>query len=247
MHVEAVGPGAAHIALFAALLVLTLAWLRWVLRVPVRALAAVLAWQGLMGGLALAGYFTRYDQPGRVLPTVGASVAAAVWLASRPWGTAVGRWLAASPPWAWLALQTFRLPLELLLYSLFVHGVIGAQMTFVGHNVDIVVGLSAPLLAVLVGMVGRPGARPWVRHLAIAWNLLGLLLLLNIVVIAVLSIPFAFQVFTAGPANRIVAGLPFVWLPTLLVPLALLAHLVSLRLLLQRGRPGFPLCKESFR
>jgi hypothetical protein len=230
METALISPGAGHHAAFVAVLLLTLAWLFAALHVPQRAMTALLGWQALMGGLALAGYFMRFDQPWRVLPTVGLSMATALWLASRPWPTAVGRWLAASPPWAWAALQTFRLPLEWLLHSLFVHGVIGRQMTFAGYNFDILVGLSAPVMAVLLY---RSGERRWVQRLAVAWNLLGLALLVNIVVIAVLSIPFAFQLFTTGPANRLVASLPFIWLPTLLVPVALCAHLCALRLLLQ--------------
>lgn len=168
-----VGPGFDHDAVFLVILLLTGAWLHKALRVPARALTALTGWQALMGALAVAGFFVRYEQPWRALPTVGLGIAASVWLASRPWSSAVGRWLAASPAWAWPALQTFRLPLECLLYSLFMHGVIGRQMTFAGYNADILVGLSAPLLAWLQY---RRGARGWVRRLAIAWNLSGLLL-----------------------------------------------------------------------
>jgi hypothetical protein len=129
-----VSPTAGHVTAFGAVLVMTVAWLSGALRVPARAMAVLMAWQALLGGLALAGYFTRFDQPWRALPTVGLSVLAAVWLASQPWPTAVGRWLAASRPWAWAALHTFRLPLEGVLYNLFLYGVIGRQMTFAGSN-----------------------------------------------------------------------------------------------------------------
>ena len=242
MDTAVVGPGTSYLAAFVVLVLSTVAWLFAALRVPQRALAALLAWQTLMGGLALAGYFMRFDQPWRALPTVGLSMATAVWLASRPWQTEVGRWLGASPPWKWVALQTFRLPLELLLYSLFMHGVIGRQMTFAGFNFDILVGLSALAVA---GLLHRHGTRRWAQQIAIAWNLMGLLLLLNIVVISVISIPFSFQVFTSEPANRLVAGFPFIWLPTLLVPIALLSHLCALRLLVRRTRPHPTLTIEA--
>jgi hypothetical protein len=232
-------PSAGQSAALIAIVALVLAWLRWRLRAPWPLLAAIVAWQALMAGLALAGYFSRFDQPWRAVPTVAASAAMALWLARRPFvghglGGAIGTWLSAAPAWAWVALQGFRVPLEVLLYSLYRRGVIGPQMTFVGYNFDIAVGAAAlPLAAWMAWRVQRQRpAAPHARHspaVVVAFNLLGLALLLNIVVIAVLSVPFPFQLFTAEPANRVVAGFPFVWLPTLLVPVALLGHVVSLR------------------
>jgi hypothetical protein len=56
--------------------------------------------------------------------------------------------------------------------------------------------------------------------------------------VAVLSVPFPFQVFTEGPANRIVTAFPFVWLPTVVVSFALFLHAVSLRLAWHDLRAG---------
>lgn len=234
MNTAAIVPSYGHGAAFAAVLLFTCTWLVSRLRVPPRFMAALLGWQALMGWLAWAQYFTRFDQPWRVLPTVGLGLGVAIWLALRPWQTVAGRWLGSTPPWSWVALQTFRLPLEALLYSLFAHGAIGRQMTFAGYNFDILIGLTA---APMAWLLHRHGTHDWVRRCAIAWNLLGLVLLVNIVSIAVLSIPFSFQVFRDEPANRFVTQLPFVWLPTFLVPVALLAHLSALRLLARRCLP----------
>jgi hypothetical protein len=223
-----VQPGAGHIAAFVLIALGVLAWLVRPLRIAPRAVLLLLGWQTLIASFALVGYFARFDQPWRALPLVALTLAAAVWLAHRPWHTAIGRWLAQTPVWAWAALQTFRLPLEVLLYSLYAHGVIGKHMTWAGYNFDVLIGVTAPVIAWLLF---RYGDRRAVRRLALLWNLAGLVLLANIVLIAVLSIPFPFQWFTAEPANRFVAQLPFVWLPTFLVPIALLAHLCSVRLL----------------
>ena len=191
-----------------------------------------LAWQALIAALALSGFFAVYDQPWRALPTVGATLALTAWLALRP---AHGAWFLKTPRSFWPALQSFRLPLELLLYRLVLDGVIGQQMSFAGFNFDILVGVTAPFIA---GLVWRCRERRGVKRALIIWNLFGLALLVNIVVIAVLSIPFPFQFFTQEPANRMVTAFPFVWLPTLLVPLAMFAHLVSLRLTLHDLRSG---------
>jgi hypothetical protein len=189
---------------------------------------AFVLWQLTMGVLAGAGYFRAFDQPWRALPTVGCSMIAAIYLAMR---TQTLDWLSSSPSWAWLALQSFRLPLELLLYDMFQHEIIGQHMTFAGFNADILVGLSAPLAA---WIVWRQNGKVWTHKFSLMWNVFGLLLLLNILILAVLSVPFPFQYFRQEPANRMVADFPFVWLPTLFIPLALFAHLVSLRLAWRR-------------
>jgi hypothetical protein len=78
--------------------------------------------------------------------------------------------------------------------------------------------------------------KSWSPKVAIVWNIAGLLLLANIVVIAILSTPFPFRVFMNDPANTIVFYFPFIWLPSVAVPFALLLHLISLRRLLHDQR-----------
>ena len=63
------------------------------------------------------------------------------------------------------------------------------------------------------------------------WNVLGLLLLINIVVIAVLSMPLPFRFFFNDPANTFVTHVPYVWLPTFHVQAALFGHLLIFRAL----------------
>lgn len=218
-------------AAFIALVVVVALALRRMLRMSPRLWAAVLVWQAAMGALAWNGYFQHFDEPWRALPTVALGIAAAGWIASRPLDGS-GPWLLEAPASAWVAVQSFRLPLEIWLYSLFSAGVVDRRMTFAGANADIAVGLSAPLLVAF--MHWRGGIEPGLRRWLLAWNVLGLMLLLNVVVIAVLSMPLPFKVFTTEPATRFVAEFPFVWLPTLLVPVALMAHIVSLRRTLAR-------------
>src|SRR5690606_22338112 len=54
-----------------------------------------------------------------------------------------GARLARLPAWALVGFQSFRLPLELVLHQWMVEGVLPVQMTFEGHNFDIVTGLFA--------------------------------------------------------------------------------------------------------
>jgi hypothetical protein len=65
--------------------------------------------------------------------------------------------------------------------------------------------------------------------MVLAWNLLGLALLLNILTIAVLATPVPFRQFTDGPPNLLPSTFPYVWLPSFLVQLALASHLLVFR------------------
>lgn len=60
-------------------------------------------------------------------------------------------------------------------------------------------------------------------------NMVGLALLAVVVGMAVLSLPTPFQRYTDAPTLRLPFHVPFVWLPGFIVPIALLAHLLSLR------------------
>lgn len=120
-------------------------------------------------------------------------------------------------------LHIIRIPVEIGLFWLFEQNLIPQLMTFEGRNFDMLSGLTAPLIYFIAFRNGKTN-----RMLLIIWNLFALGLLLNIVVNAVLSIPFPFQQFAFDQPNRAVLYFPYVWLPTVIVPLVLFAHLISL-------------------
>jgi hypothetical protein len=95
-------------------------------------------------------------------------------------------------------------------------------MTYVGRNLDIVTGITAAVLALGLMRWRVPAV---VVH---AWNVLGLALLANILVVAVLSMP-TFRAFGPDQMNVWVAMPPFVWLPAVLVVAALAGHIVIVR------------------
>lgn len=125
-----------------------------------------------------------------------------------------------------IRLQSFRFFVELLLWALFIAGVVPEQMTFEGRNFDILAGITAPVMAWLAARQKLP------RGALIAWNLICLALLVNIVSVAILSTPSPWRIFMNEPANTIVAYFPVSWLPGFLVPLAYTLHFFSLRQLL---------------
>ncbi len=130
-------------------------------------------------------------------------------------------------------LHAVRIPVEMVLYWLFVAGAVPQVMTFEGRNVDILSGILAPIIAFLAFRGGRTN-----RWLLIGYNLLGLGLLINIVTIAILSAPFPFQSMSFDQPNRAVLFFPYIWLPSIIVPIVLFSHLAALWKLLIPKRAG---------
>lgn len=136
-----------------------------------------------------------------------------------------GAELLKNTPPQWLAyLQAFRVFVEILLWLCFLRGLLPVQMSFEGRNFDILSGL----FAIPVGyycLVKKTWSPRWV----LVYNILGLVLLINIVAIAVLSMPTPIRYFRNEPANTLIGEFPFVFLPGLLVTLAYTLHIFSLR------------------
>lgn len=123
-------------------------------------------------------------------------------------------------------LQVFRVFVEIILWLLFIQNLLPEQMTFEGRNFDIIAGFTS-----LIAARWLLQSRAWM----IGWNILGLALLINIVTVAILSMPTSLRVFENEPANTIVTQFPFIFLPTFLVPLAYILHFLSLRKLFMKS------------
>ncbi len=128
-----------------------------------------------------------------------------------------------------IAYQSFRVPVEWFLWAMYLEGIVPIQMTFEGRNFDILSGLLAIGIAITVA---RTATLP--RRIVLAWNILGLGLLINIVAIAILSTPSPLRMFMNEPANTFIAYPPYIWLPTFLVQAALFGHLLVFRLWWQK-------------
>ena len=134
-----------------------------------------------------------------------------------------GRRLAMGVPlWALVGIQGFRLPLELAMHAMYERGIMPVQMSYSGRNFDVLTGITALGVAALLraGLAGR--------RLVLAWNILGLALLLNVVTVAILSTP-RFRYFGDDALNVWVTYPPFVWLPAVMVVAALAGHLLVFR------------------
>ena len=120
----------------------------------------------------------------------------------------------------------------MVLFYVYLDGLIPVLMTFQGYNFDIVSGITAPLVYYLVFIkksISNKGL--------LAWNFIGLALLINILAIAVLSAPTPFQKLAFEQPNLGVMYFPFVWLPAVIVPIVLFSHLMAIKkLMISNGK-----------
>jgi hypothetical protein len=183
---------------------------------------ALVGWLALTGMLAERGFFDDFQSiPPRLVLALGPPL---LTLLALTFSRRIAPLLAALPP-AWpVAAQTFRIPVEIVLWRLAVAGVIPELLSFTGRNVDILVGLTAPVVAYACFV-----RRAWPARVAVWWNWAGIVILLNVVVHAQLSAPTPWRLFETDPPTTFIADWPYVWLPDFLVPLAWLLHAVSLR------------------
>ena len=182
-------------------------------------------WMLFQAAIALGGFYLRSESiPPRlpifaVLPAV--VLIGALFLLGRDFITDL-------PLLPLTLLHTVRIPVELVLAWLFEQKLVPQQMTFHGWNFDILSGFFAVAVTIFAFRNGRPN-----RKLLISFNVIGLLLLTNIVTIAVLSLQSPIQKLAFEQPNRAVLYFPYVWLPAMIVPIVLFCHLASLFKLLR--------------
>lgn len=126
-------------------------------------------------------------------------------------------------------LHIIRIPVEIVLLWLFLNKAVPRLMTFEGRNFDILSGITAPLIAYFGITKGK-----LTRGFILLWNFVCLGLLLNIVINALFSVPSPIQKLAFVQPNIAILNFPFVWLPTFIVPIVLLSHLISIRRLLMK-------------
>jgi hypothetical protein len=187
--------------------------------------AAWLAGTWMIGATGVLRQWQRVPPPMLLLVVAIVAVGAGI-----AWSGFGGALATRIPLVVLVGVQGFRLPLELAMHALVARRVIPPQMTYGGLNYDIVSGITAILVAALL-VAGQAG-----RGLVLAWNLLGLALLANIVVVAILSMPMV-AAFGPDRLNVFVTYAPYVWLPAVLVLAALAGHQLVFRAL-RLQRPG---------
>lgn len=119
-------------------------------------------------------------------------------------------------------LHSIRLPMEIVLFGLFINKMIPEIMTFEGRNFDIIMGVTAPIIGWLVMN------KKISKKLLLFWNILGLVLIMTILIIAILSAELPFQQFGFEQPNQAVNFFPFILLPATIVPIVIWTHLTDI-------------------
>jgi len=184
--------------------------------------AIILAWTAILTVLSYKGFFADFNRlpPGPALVVLIPLPFVLLFAFSR-----TGTQLLAQVPLQWLVFfQVFRIFVEVLIWFAFLANKLPVQMSFEGRNFDVLTGILALPAGYL--LLRKKAYSP---KIVIAFNTAGILLLLNILIIALLSMPTPIRYFMNEPSNSLVAQFPFILLPGVMVPIAYSFHIFSLR------------------
>lgn len=190
----------------------------------------LLAWMAIQAVLAYSGFYLDFNViPPRFPIAIGIPLLVIILLFAIP----KTRKTLGQLPLTWLTyLHVVRIPVEITIWYWCLHEYVPELITFEGRNFDIIAGLTAPLIAfygIKRGIISKGRV--------LLWNFICLGLLLNVVILAVLSAPLPFQQFAFDRPNVAVFYFPNIWLPALIVPAVLFAHLVSIyQLIIQKEK-----------
>jgi len=191
-------------------------------------LGLIAAWLALQAGVALSGFYTKTDV---MPPRCALSFWPPIILIGRLCCSKHGRrYLDQFNPGILTLLHSVRMLTALVFYCLFLNGAVPHLLTIGGRNPDALAGLTAPLIYHF-GYVKKILSRRIIR----VWNVIGVGLLLNLVVNAILSGPFPFQQFAFDQPDIAFLFFPYIWMPSCVVPLLLLSHIAALWQLRQAG------------
>jgi energy-converting hydrogenase Eha subunit A len=176
-------------------------------------------WLAVVSWLALSGLLGRFDlRPPPMALWFAATLLGPLALALSPYGR---RLALALPLGALVGFQAFRLPLELLMHQAAADGIMPVIMSYSGYNFDIVTGITALVLGVAFTRWDVP------RSLVIAWNFLGLGLLVVIGTVAFSASPI-FLAFGPENVNVWVTSFPYSTM-SVMVGAALFGHVLVFR------------------
>ena len=178
-------------------------------------------WLGLLAILAAQGFFLDFNSMPPRIPLVILLPLSAGLLMLPTHG--MRHFLAVTPPERLIYVQSFRVVMELILWTLYLQRRAPALITFEGRNVDILIGITAIPVAWMV--LVRSSWPIWVAQV---WNVAGIVILANVVGHAFLAAPTPFQAFITEPSTAFIATFPYIWLPGFLVPFAFWLHAGSL-------------------
>lgn len=184
--------------------------------------AIVVGWVALAITLAHEGFWeTTRTSPllpppriafGIVVPTILGSLLVM--------STTIRSWLSRIPLHVLVGVQFYRV-IGILFLIAYAQDDMPAEFALPAGIGDLLVGLTAVVVAVLLLKQGKQRARPTV----LAWCALGILDLVVAVGTGFLSAPSAIQQLAVDAPNAAIVSYPFVLVPTFAVPVSLILHI----------------------
>ena len=208
---------------------ISIAWLVQCLRSDRAKFAQMFAGVASLWALSFGGSYFGWFQHLDILPPpavlAGGFAFTLVWLA----GTgSIGDALVKTMPYKKLvALQVFRLPLELLMLRAASLAIMPVEFSMRGYNLDVLTGLSALFIWMWLAMKSPQ----WIMLRVIRiWNAFGILCLTVIGALAVLTSPLV-AAFGAAPlhVNTWILYFPYTLLPLVLLSAAIFGHIILTR------------------
>ena len=131
-------------------------------------------------------------------------------------------------PWL-IGVQISRM-MGMIFLTLYARGLMPAEFAFPSGIGDIVVGITAPVIAAILFF-----NLPFSRILAIGWNIIGFADLVAAIILGFLTSPTPYQFLALDNPNYFLFDFPLALVPLFAVPLSLLLHIFSLRVLLKQA------------
>jgi hypothetical protein len=191
----------------------------------------IIGWVILLGVLAHLQVFAAPGLPPRPMFTVLFGLLLILSLSY----TTSSKTILKATPLHWLVFfQAFRIGVELWFWYAYKTEVLPKLMTFDGANLDIISGLLALIAGFLILKKPRQA-----KMITIVFNIAGILVLLNTLRAAALSMPSPIQQFPFDERLLLLGQPYFIYLPGVLVVLALGLHILSLRQLVLHTKADY--------
>lgn len=135
-----------------------------------------------------------------------------------------GLWISNIPSHWLIYVQTFRVGVEVLFVLSISKGILHKEMTIEGYNFDMIIGLTAPVVAYY-----SVRKKKWPLSVALLWNYLGLAVLASIIFIVFTSI-YAPEWYGSASVllPKTFASYPYNLVAGFLAPLAIFIHVLSI-------------------
>ena len=182
----------------------------------------LVSWVGYLALMGNLGFFNDNSLPPRVPLFLILPIFLSLFLWLRKAGSKL---IIQSIPFYFpVAIQSFRVVVELLIHATYGQGLLPRIVTYEGVNFDILVGLTAPLATGLHyrGIIGD--------RVLLGWNFVSLTVLASTVSTFVIAFYFGDQL-NIPKFPMVVGNLPFIFLPGIMVPFAVFMHIISIRLI----------------